>query len=334
MRVRATTATWMMMIPTTEARIRTGSELFVDAGVNVNKVRINLDPETPPYSTALQVDPHFGLGARRAVSANNDLGVQVELDEVASHALYGFRFLDYRRRYGDSFALDLGLGVDRYQLATPAYSMYGVIGGRVAKLLAVAAPEIRSGNRLSLRAERGARSRTSHRSRRHAAGQLLQDRERCLVSIAAILIAAILIEAIPIAAIAVARPSRAVGTVVSQLEASSDNRRDAAMTSFAHGASVGRTIRGRHRGAVGIETLRGPHRPVDRFEHERRVHQDRHGPAHAFPGSGRLGVAGPILPGDAGPQRLCRTPAPGRRRGRMVRFRTAGRGRIASLLSH
>jgi hypothetical protein len=24
--------------------------------------------------------------------------------------------------------LDLGLGVDRYQLATPAYSMYGVVG--------------------------------------------------------------------------------------------------------------------------------------------------------------------------------------------------------------
>ncbi|MGD0505256.1 MAG: capsule assembly Wzi family protein [Steroidobacteraceae bacterium] len=107
-----------------------GSELFVDAGVNVNKVRVNLDPQITQFSTALQVDPHFGLGARRAVSANNDLGVQVELDEVASHALYGFRFLDYRHRYGDSFALDLGLGVDRYQLATPAYSMYAVVGGQ------------------------------------------------------------------------------------------------------------------------------------------------------------------------------------------------------------
>jgi len=105
-----------------------GSELFVDAGVNVNKVSVNLNPEIPQFSTALQVDPHFGLGARRAVSANNDLGVQVELDEAASHALYGFRFLDYRHRFGDSFALDMGLGVDRYQLATPAYSMYGVLG--------------------------------------------------------------------------------------------------------------------------------------------------------------------------------------------------------------
>jgi hypothetical protein len=105
-----------------------GSELYVDAGVNVNKVRVDLAPGTPQLTTALQVDPHFGLGARRAVSANNDLGVRVELDEAASHALYGFRFLDYRHRYGDSFALDLGLGVDRYQLATPAYSMFGAIG--------------------------------------------------------------------------------------------------------------------------------------------------------------------------------------------------------------
>lgn len=106
-----------------------GSELFVDAGFNVNKVRVNLDPQIEPFTTALQVDPHFGVGARRAVSEHNDLGVRAELDEVASHALYGFRFLDYRHRYGDSFALGLFLGVDRYQLATPAYSMYGGIGG-------------------------------------------------------------------------------------------------------------------------------------------------------------------------------------------------------------
>jgi len=107
-----------------------GSELFVDAGVNVNKVRVNLDPDVPQFSTTLQVDPHFGLGARRAVSTNNDLGVRVELDEVASHALYGFRFLDYRYRFGDSFALGMFLGVDRYQLATPAYSMYAGFGGQ------------------------------------------------------------------------------------------------------------------------------------------------------------------------------------------------------------
>ncbi len=106
-----------------------GSEVFVDLGVNLNKVRVNLAPELPQFSTGIQADPHFGVGARRAVSANNDLGVRVELDEIASHALYGFRFIDYRHRFGDSFGLNLGLGVDRFQLETPAYSLYGVIGG-------------------------------------------------------------------------------------------------------------------------------------------------------------------------------------------------------------
>jgi len=105
-----------------------GSELFVDAGVGVGKASVNLNPEIAPFSTALQVDPHFGLGARRAVSTFDDLGVRVELDEVASHALYGFRFLDYRHRWRNIVALNMALGVDRYQLATPAYSMYGVLG--------------------------------------------------------------------------------------------------------------------------------------------------------------------------------------------------------------
>ena len=68
------------------------------------------------------------MGARRAVSTFDDLGVRVELDEVASHALYGFRFLDYRHRWRNIVALNMALGVDRYQLATPAYSMYGVLG--------------------------------------------------------------------------------------------------------------------------------------------------------------------------------------------------------------
>jgi hypothetical protein len=105
-----------------------GSEVFVEAGVNVNKVTVNLTPEIPQYSTSLQVDPHFGAGARRAVSEKNDLGVRVELDEVASHALYGLRMLDYRHRYNESFAMGLFIGVDRYQLATPAYSMFGGLG--------------------------------------------------------------------------------------------------------------------------------------------------------------------------------------------------------------
>jgi hypothetical protein len=105
-----------------------GSELFVDVGANINKVHIDLEPGTPQSWTKLGIDPHFAVGARRAVSQNNDLGVRVELDEIASHALYGFRAIDYRHRFGESFAFGLFVGVDRYQLATPAYSLYGGVG--------------------------------------------------------------------------------------------------------------------------------------------------------------------------------------------------------------
>jgi hypothetical protein len=68
------------------------------------------------------------VGARRAVSANNDLGVRLELDEVQGHALVGVRALDYRYRFSDAFALGLFLGAARYNLATPAYSVYYGVG--------------------------------------------------------------------------------------------------------------------------------------------------------------------------------------------------------------
>jgi hypothetical protein len=64
----------------------------------------------------------------RAVSENNDLGVRIEYDQVASHALIGVRAIDYRHRFGNSFALNAFAGVDRYNLATPAYSIYGGFG--------------------------------------------------------------------------------------------------------------------------------------------------------------------------------------------------------------
>ena len=101
-----------------------GAELFVDAGVNMNKVHTDLEPGIPVTATNWAFDPHFGVGARRAVSANNDLGVRLEADEVDGHSLLGVRALDYRYRFTDSFAAGLFLGVARYNLATPAYSIY------------------------------------------------------------------------------------------------------------------------------------------------------------------------------------------------------------------
>jgi len=105
-----------------------GAELFVDAGVEVNQVRVDLDGAQPIYNTPVGYGPHFGVGARRAVSANNDLGVRAEFDDVDGHSLIGVRALDYRHRFGDTFAAGLFVGVDRYDLATPAYSIYFGLG--------------------------------------------------------------------------------------------------------------------------------------------------------------------------------------------------------------
>jgi hypothetical protein len=107
-----------------------GAEVFVDAGVAVSEVHIDLGPGVPKTTTSPGADPHFALGARRAVSESNDLGVRVEVDEAASHSLVGVRAVDYRHRFNDSFALGFFLGVDRYNLQTPAYSLYGGVGAQ------------------------------------------------------------------------------------------------------------------------------------------------------------------------------------------------------------
>jgi hypothetical protein len=74
------------------------------------------------------VGPHFAVGARRAVSADNDWGVRLEVDDVDGHSLIGARPIDYRHRFGDRWALSIFAGVDRYNLATPAYSLYAGLG--------------------------------------------------------------------------------------------------------------------------------------------------------------------------------------------------------------
>ena len=104
------------------------TELFVDAGVNANKVRADLQKGLPIETSKLGFGPHVGLGARRAVSERNDLGVRVEVDQVDGHNLLGVRPIDYRHRFGDWFAVSLFAGVARYDLATPAYSVYAGAG--------------------------------------------------------------------------------------------------------------------------------------------------------------------------------------------------------------
>ena len=104
------------------------SEFFVDGGGSANRERIDLDKGLPIRTSRVMWSPHVAAGVRRTVSDKNDWGVRVELDEVDNHLLIGVRPIDYRHRYGDSFALSLFAGIDRYDLATPAYGIYGGLG--------------------------------------------------------------------------------------------------------------------------------------------------------------------------------------------------------------
>jgi hypothetical protein len=111
-------------------------ELFIDVGVNVNKVRTDLQKGLPITTSPMGTGAHIGIGARRPVSQSNDLGVRLEFDdEVDGHNLIGVRPLDYRHRFTDSFALGAFAGVARYDVATPAYSLYGGLGAQWLNVL-------------------------------------------------------------------------------------------------------------------------------------------------------------------------------------------------------
>ena len=111
------------------------AERFVDAGVEIGRVSANLQKGLPGTTGNFGVDPHIGLGARRAVSVNNDLGVRVEFDEIDGHSLIGVRAIDYRYRFGSRFALGLFAGAARYDAATPAYGIYFGLGAAWRNIL-------------------------------------------------------------------------------------------------------------------------------------------------------------------------------------------------------
>ena len=103
-------------------------ERFVDAGVSGGRIGLDLagfsaaqEAAGPQYRSV--ISPHLGVGVRRAVSENGDLGVRAEFDEF--HApMVALRVLDYRYRLDRHFAIGAFFGFARYAGPTPALGYY------------------------------------------------------------------------------------------------------------------------------------------------------------------------------------------------------------------
>lgn len=112
-----------------------GLETFFDAGMNANRVVVDLSDAIPRADTGTNFAPHLGVGARRAVSDHQDLGARLEFDEIDHHPLVGVRLVDYRYRFNGPLAVSGFLGAARYALATPATGFYLGSGVQYRNLL-------------------------------------------------------------------------------------------------------------------------------------------------------------------------------------------------------
>ncbi len=108
-----------------EDRAFTGTEVFLDWGIQYSRAREFLFLESQHVDrTAYETNFHVGVGARRPVSARNDLGVRLEVDRVADRSLVSLRALDYRFRLNRKLALGAFFGVGRYDLTLMAHGYY------------------------------------------------------------------------------------------------------------------------------------------------------------------------------------------------------------------
>ena len=101
-----------------------GMEFHIDAGVVASSVTADITAITPRTSTGVGYGPHLTIGARRAASEHQDLGAALEADGVHGLSFLGARFFDYRYRFDNPAALNLFIGVGRYNAPTPAYGFY------------------------------------------------------------------------------------------------------------------------------------------------------------------------------------------------------------------
>jgi hypothetical protein len=109
--------------------------VFIDAGMNVNRVLVDLADNIPRTYTSTEVAPHLGLGTRRAVTEHQDLGARLEYDEIDGIPLVSVRALDWRYRFDSPLAVSAFLGAARYALLSPAYGFYLGAGAQYRNII-------------------------------------------------------------------------------------------------------------------------------------------------------------------------------------------------------
>ena len=100
-----------------------GDHLYVQVGANYDRVLVYKPSRSRRY-TPYKAEPHVAVGAWRRISAHQDIGVGLDIDDIHRHMLLGARMVDYRYRFGRHLAAHAFLGAARYALATPAYGLY------------------------------------------------------------------------------------------------------------------------------------------------------------------------------------------------------------------
>jgi capsule assembly protein Wzi len=109
-----------------------GVERFVDVGVSTGRLDLSFGGFTSPTAGApvdkTVVSPHLGLGVRKRISNNQDLGVRLDLDDYNSDAMLGLRMLDYRYRIYRHLGFGAFIGFARYAAPTPAMGYYAGAG--------------------------------------------------------------------------------------------------------------------------------------------------------------------------------------------------------------
>jgi hypothetical protein len=103
-------------------------EPFVDFGMFSSKMDYEQDAGAVPAVNTTHGSFHLGVGVRRAFSRRNDFGTRIEFDNVSGKLFTALRAIDYRHRFGPTFAAGLFFGAARYDALTPAYGWYGGAG--------------------------------------------------------------------------------------------------------------------------------------------------------------------------------------------------------------